>query len=119
MTDDRKKGLTQTAVSALAEIGGMLKLRNVALCAAMSPMLIGTLILTSAFFPLYLTKVRGYSDETMSHIMFFTGLCPAVGAVIIGMISDRIGRKLPMIIGATMTAFSPLAAVYFQDPWRC
>lgn len=114
VTGGSKKSLAQTALSAIAEIGGMLKLRNVALCAAMSPMLIGTLILTSAFFPLYLTKVRGYSDETMSHIMFFTGLCPAIGAVILGIISDRIGRKLPMIIGATMTAFSPLAAVYFQ-----
>ena len=113
-TDSPKKGLGQAIVSAVSEIGSMLKYRNVALCAAMSPMLIGTLILTSAFFPLYLTKVRGYSDETMSHIMFFTGLCPAIGAVILGMISDRIGRKLPMIIGATMTAFSPLAVVYYQ-----
>lgn len=112
-----KKGMGALVFSSLAEIGGMLKVRNIALCAAMSPMLIGTLILTSIFLPLQLTQVRGFSKDTMSYIMAITGLCPAIGAVIIGMISDRIGRKLPMIVGATMTAFSPLAAIYFPGSW--
>jgi MFS family permease len=108
-----RMGLVGSALSGLGELAAMLKERNILLCAAMSPMLIGTLILTSSFFPLYLTKVRGYSPETMSFIMSLTGVCPAIGAVILGMISDRIGRKLPMIFGATLTAFSPLAAMYF------
>ncbi len=109
----RKAGLAGSIGTAVVEIAGMLKLRNIALCAAMSPMLIGTLILTSIFLPLYLTQVRGYSNETMSYIMAITGLCPAIGAVILTGVSDRIGRKLPMIVGATATAFSPLAAIYF------
>lgn len=91
----------------------MLKERNIALCAAMSPLLIGTLILFSIFMPLYLTGPRGYSNETMSYIMSTVGLCPAIGALIFTSISDRIGRKLPMIVGATIPAFCPLAAVYF------
>ncbi len=37
-----------------------------ALRGAMSPLLIGTLILGSIFMPLYLTQVRGFSNETMS-----------------------------------------------------
>ncbi len=41
----------------------MLKERNIALCAAMSPLLIGTLILGSIFMPLYLTGPRGFSNE--------------------------------------------------------
>jgi len=94
----------------------MLKERNIALCAAMSPLLIGTLILGSIFMPLYLTGPRGYSNETMSWIMAVTGLCPAIGAVIITSISDRIGRKLPMIVGATITAGFPLAAIYYDGP---
>jgi MFS family permease len=107
-------GLGRKLASGAVEILSMLKERNIALCAAMSPLLIGMLVLTAIFFPLYLTKVRGYSNETMSYIMSITGLCPAIGAVIITGISDRIGRKLPMIVGATLTALAPLAAVYFQ-----
>ncbi len=94
----------------------MLKERNIALCAAMSPLLIGTLILGSIFMPLYLTGPRGFSNETMSWIMAVTGLCPAIGAIIFTSISDRIGRKLPMIVGATITAGFPLGAIYFTGP---
>ena len=107
-------GLGRKLAGGAIEILSMLKERNIALCAAMSPLLIGMLILTATFFPVYLTKVRGYSPETMSYIMFVTGFCPAIGAVILTGLSDRIGRKIPMIIGATMTALSPFAAVYFQ-----
>lgn len=107
-------GLGRKLAGGAVEILSMLKERNIALCAAMSPLLIGMLVLTAIFFPLYLTKVRGYSNETMSYIMSITGLCPAIGAVIITGVSDRIGRKLPMIVGATLTALAPLAAVYFQ-----
>jgi MFS family permease len=96
-----------------ATILGLLSERNIALCAAMSPMLIGTIILTSIFLPLYLTGPRGYSPTAMSWVMFAIGLCPAIGAVIFTAISDRVGRKGPMIVGATSTALSPLAAVYF------
>jgi MFS family permease len=116
--ESSKKWLGATILAALGEIGGMLKVRNIALCAAMSPMLIGTLILTSIFLPLQLTQVRGFSKDTMSYIMAITGVCPAIGAVVIGALSDRIGRKVPMIVGATMTAFSPLAAIYFQGSWQ-
>ena len=91
----------------------MLAERNIALCALMSPLLIGTLILFSIFMPLYLTGPRGYSNQTMSYIMSIVGLCPAIGAPIFTGISDRIGRKLPMIVGATIPAFCPLAAIYF------
>ncbi|MBO9575392.1 MAG: MFS transporter [Sphingobium sp.] len=91
----------------------LLKERNIALCAAMSPMLIGTIILTSIFLPLYLTGPRGYSPTTMSIITAIIGICPAVGAVIFTALSDRIGRKPPMIIGAASTALSPLACIYF------
>ncbi len=108
------------ALTADADKGGsilaLLRHRNIALCAAMSPMLIGTIILTSIFLPLYLTGPRGYSPTTMSWVMFCIGLCPAVGALIFTAISDRVGRKGPMIVGAASTALSPLAAVYFPGP---
>jgi MFS family permease len=113
-TSPAEAGLGRKLASGAAEILSMLKVRNIALCALMSPLLIGMLVLTAIFFPLYLTQVRGYSDETMSYIMSITGLCPAIGAVLLTGISDRIGRKLPMIAGATLTALSPFAAVWFE-----
>jgi MFS family permease len=111
---EAEAGLGAKLAGGLVDILSMLKERNIALCALMSPLLIGMLVLTAIFFPLYLTQVRGYSNETMSYIMSVTGLCPAIGAVIITGISDRVGRKWPMFVGATLTALSPFAAVWFQ-----
>jgi predicted MFS family arabinose efflux permease len=94
----------------------MLRERNIALCAIISCVMIGSLVLGSIFLPLYLTQVRGYSPSTMSSIMAALGFTPAVGGILVTWISDRIGRRLPMILFAMLTALCPLAALYFDGP---
>ncbi len=91
----------------------MLTERNIALCAIISCLGVGTIVLGSIFLPLYLTQIRGYSPSTMSNVMAVLGICPAVGGVLVTWISDRIGRRGPMIVFSFLLTLCPLAALYF------
>jgi len=97
-------------------IGAMLAHRNIALCSLISCLLVGSIVLGSLFLPLYLTQVRGFAPSEMAAIMAALGLCPPIGGLLVPWLSDRIGRRLPMVIFATLTALTPLAAVYFDGP---
>jgi predicted MFS family arabinose efflux permease len=94
----------------------MLAHRNMALCAVISCFMVGSLVIGSIFLPLYFTGPRGLSAGTMASIMAVLGLCPAVGGVIVTALSDRFGRRTPMIFFCLLTVLNPLAALYFQGP---
>ncbi len=90
----------------------MLAHRNIALCAIISCLAVGALMLGSIFLPLFLTQVRGYTPATMASIMAILGLCPVIGGVIVTWLSDRIGRRVPMILFGLLLTVCPLAAIY-------
>lgn len=94
----------------------MLANRNVALCAGISCMMVGSMVTGSIYLPLYFTKMRGLSPATMASIMGVLGLCPAVGGILVPWLSDRIGRRPPMIVFCALLALCPLAALYFTGP---
>ncbi len=94
----------------------MLAHRNMALCAVISCFMVGSLVIGSIFLPIYFTGARGHSPGTMASIMAVLGLCPAIGGVIVTALSDRIGRRPPMIFFCLLTAICPVAALYFQGP---
>src|SRR5688572_28094075 len=89
----------------------LLKERNVWLCALVSVGAVG-----SIFMPLYLDGPRGYDDLVWSNVMTIVGFCPAVGAIVIALWSDRIGRKPPLIVFTFMMALAPAALLWFQGP---
>jgi predicted MFS family arabinose efflux permease len=91
----------------------MLANRNVAVCSLISCLMVGSLVIGSIFLPLYFTGPRGWEPTTMSRVMAVLGLCPGVGGVLISGLSDRYGRRAPMIIGCFLAAVCPLAALYF------
>jgi predicted MFS family arabinose efflux permease len=93
----------------------MLAHPNIALCAFISCLGVGSIILGSIFLPLFLTKVRGYEPTTMANIMAILGLCPAIGGVLVTWISDRIGRRPPMIFFGLIMTLCPLAAMLITD----
>ncbi len=72
-------------------------LRNVLICSIVSCFPVGSAVIGSIFMPLYLDGPRGYAPETWSWIMFAVGFCPAIGAILFTALSDRIGRKPPMV----------------------
>jgi predicted MFS family arabinose efflux permease len=92
----------------------LLKHRNIWLCALVSVGAVGSIVVGSIFMPLYLDGPRGYDDLTWSNIMTVVGFCPAVGAIVIALASDRIGRKPPLILFAFMMAIAPAALLWFE-----
>ncbi|MBN8832613.1 MAG: MFS transporter [Sphingomonadales bacterium] len=90
----------------------MLRHQNIALCAIISCLAVGSIVLGSIFLPLFLTQVRGYAPQTMASIMAILGLCPAIGGVLVTWISDRIGRRPPMVVFGLLMTLCPLAALF-------
>jgi MFS transporter, ACS family, hexuronate transporter len=90
----------------------MLRNPNIALCAGISCMMVGSMVTGAIFLPQYLTTNLALEPTTESWIMSALGVCPAVGGVLVPWISDRIGRRTPMIIFCALMALCPLAALY-------
>ena len=46
--------------------------------------------------------------------MTVVGFCPAVGAIVVALLSDRIGRKWPLVAFASLMVIAPLALLFFE-----
>ena len=95
---------------------GLLSHRNILLCSMVSACAVGSIVVGSIFMPLYLDGPRGYDDLTWSNIMAVVGICPAVGAILVALLSDRIGRKTPLVVFASLMALAPAALLWFEGP---
>jgi predicted MFS family arabinose efflux permease len=95
---------------------GLLAYRNIVVCSLVSACAVGSIVVGSIFMPLYLDGPRGYDDLTWSNVMTVVGFCPAVGAIVIALLSERIGRKPPLIAFAFLMALAPAALLWFEGP---
>ncbi len=95
-----------------ATIGSFLSQRNVLLCSILSVFAVGSAVTGSIFMPLYLDGPLAIEPATWKWMMAVVGLCPGVGAVVFAALSDRIGRKPPMIVGAFLMMLGPLALLF-------
>lgn len=94
----------------------MLANRNILVCAVVSCFAVGTVVVGSIFMPLYLDGPRGYDPLTWANIMTVVGICPAVGGVLVTFLSDRVGRKGPLVVFAFLMALAPAALLWFEGP---
>jgi predicted MFS family arabinose efflux permease len=92
----------------------LLAQRNILACSLVSACAVGSIVVGSIFMPLYLDGPRGYDDLTWSNIMAVVGICPAVGAIVIALWSDRVGRKPPLVVFTLMMALAPAALLWFE-----
>jgi predicted MFS family arabinose efflux permease len=100
----------------LASYREVLRERNVWLCAILSTLLVAYLVVTWAFMPLYLTQVRGFSDSTWSWLIASLGIAATIASFAIPGLSDRIGRRGPMIVVPLLAVILPLGAMFFTGP---
>jgi len=94
----------------------MLAERNIWLCALMSCFAVGSIVIGSIFMQLYLDGPRGYDPITWGNIMTAVGFCPALGGILVTWLSDRIGRKPPLVAFAFLMVLAPAAVLWFQGP---
>jgi predicted MFS family arabinose efflux permease len=87
----------------------ILKYPNIWLCCMGAAGFMGWLFLQNVFAPLYITEAAHQSGTTAGFLMGATGL----GSFFIGLafpsLSDRIGRKLVLLISAALSGLLPLA----------
>jgi len=88
--------------------------RNLVVCSLVSACAVGSIVIGSIFMPLYLDGPRGYEDLVWSNVMAIVGFCPAVGAIVIALWSDRIGRKPPLVLFTFLMALAPAALLWFD-----
>jgi predicted MFS family arabinose efflux permease len=100
-----------TAAEPSGSLWAMLSTRNIALCCGISALMVGALVVGSIFLPQYFTVTMGMSPTKMSLVMFILGWCPAVGGVLVPVLSDRFGRRPAMITFCSMLALCPIAAL--------
>ena len=61
---------------------------------------------SSFLVPLFLQNLMGYTALRTGFILVPTAITIAIVSPLSGMISDRIGARIPLFVGATLTAFS-------------
>lgn len=88
--------------------------RNLLLCPIIAAGMTTWLVVQSAFLPLYLTNVAGYSLEQMTLVLSFTGIGGTIGAVVVPFVADRVGRKATISVSALLSCVAPLGALYFS-----
>jgi ACS family hexuronate transporter-like MFS transporter len=98
----------------LGSLRDVLADRNVILCAVIGVLLVSYLVLCWTFMPLYLTQVRGYDAKTMSWLMGTLGISSTLASTGIPAVSDRLGRRVPMIVVPLIATVLPLAALFFS-----
>lgn len=108
--------VTATGPVVRSSILSMLAVRNMWLCALISCFAVGSIIIGSIFMQLYLAGPRGYDPLTWGNVMTVVGFCPAVGGILVTALSDRIGRKAPLIAFSFLMALAPAAVLWFTGP---
>jgi MFS family permease len=105
---------TAPSVSQTGSLREVLADRNIILCAILGVLLVSYLVLCWSFMPLFLTQVRGYDAKTMSWLMGTLGISATLASTVIPALSDRLGRRVPMIIVPLVATILPLAALFFS-----
>jgi fucose permease len=75
--------------------------RTLILCVVISVLLVAFFVVFMTFMPLYLTQVRGVTNQGMSYIMSTFGLASMAVAFLVPGSSDRFGRK-PVVFTASL-----------------
>jgi MFS family permease len=93
--------------------------RNIIVCTLISVLLVAFLMVFYSFMPLFLIRVRGFDQRTMSWLMATYGLSSIAYSVLVPGASDLAGRRPVTVIVAAISAILPLAALFSHGPvWQ-
>lgn len=82
---------------------------NILLCSLIGPVMLGWLIISLTFYPLYLVTVQGRSATEMGTLMSVTGVSSLVAMLLVPHLSDRFGRRRVMSAFALLGIVGPLS----------
>ena len=93
------------------KLSDVLKYKNVIISTINSVPVMAWLWIYSGFSALFLAKVHGLSMEAIGLIMSASGLGGFLGMVVMGRLSDGIGRKAAIILSGLLCCLSGLAII--------
>jgi len=93
-------------------LSGLLKLNHNALVISITELIhdSGSHLIWS-FWTLYVLKLGG-GLEVLGFFTLLTGVCGIILHPVLGYVSDRVGRKKPVVIGGLIVSFFPLIMAF-------
>ncbi|MEN9705652.1 MAG: hypothetical protein RLZZ393_1531 [Pseudomonadota bacterium] len=85
--------------------------RTLLLCILIATLLVAFFVVFMTFMPLYLTQVRGVTNQGMSYIMSTFGLASMAVAFLVPGSSDRFGRKPVVVVTFLVGLILPLGVL--------
>jgi len=97
-------------VKSLRDIFGY---RNIVLCSILCSLYVAYISLGFIFLPIYFVNVRHFSPTVMSALIVVLGISAIFFSITLPVISNRVGRKMVMVVACGTSILTPLAACYF------
>ncbi len=97
-------------------VGEVIRTRNIWLCMLIAVFMLTWFILIVTFTPTFLVTVEGLSPGTMATVMTCIGVAWVVWGIITPALSDRIGRRITMIVFSAVAVLCPLAIIFVPSP---
>jgi len=112
---ERPVGEAPEPLSLAGELGVVRELltsRNIQVCALVSVFAVGSIVVGSIFMPVYLSGPLGFDLVTTGNMMAVTGICPAVGAVLAGLMSEKFGRRPALLLFTSLMMIAPAGLLW-------
>lgn len=95
----------------------LLRYRNVWLSMLIACFYVAWMVLGWAFMPVYYMNERQFGSTEMGILMSVLGASATLCSFIVPALSDRLGRRMVVVVFSLIGALTPLAALYFQGPF--
>jgi MFS family permease len=92
----------------------LLKYRNILVCALISCAYLSWFVVLVSFTPTFLVKQRLLEPSSMATVMSCLGIAWVFWGAVVPAISDRIGRKVTIILFSLVAACCPIVLMYAQ-----
>lgn len=106
---------SSTPADTAVPIRVLLRSRNLRLSMAIAGIFTAWLMTQNVFMPLYLVRVAQFTPVEMSHVLSAAGIGGFLGGILVPALSDRIGRRLSVIIFGTGAMLAPLAILLLSS----
>lgn len=90
---------------------GLARQRNVLIGVVGGITLIGSVMASSSFLPLFLSSLPAFAAETRIGLLTLIGIIHSAGGIAVPALSDKIGRKACLVAACLCSALAPLAIV--------
>jgi MFS family permease len=90
----------------------LLKVRNIAICSAISIFMVAWMVMAWVWLPVYYTKVRAIAPSEMGLLMGILGFGAVFFAFFVPWLSERFGRRPIISLFCFLAVLVPLGALY-------